>query len=718
MAEEAQFTGRHDHHAIKSSAALRAQPIKFVSSGLLNDKRDSEQKAQEISTKPTSRSMEKTQTPAAADNHRNIANDDNAKQQDVQMKSLQDGIGRVAIRDSARCKTSSSTTTKTSSANQDAPGRRSPSPTPSDSSMEEVVFVGRDVSPGAAPITEKTPPASNPSLPPLFTFTSATNNGNGHAPVAHSEKQASANVVETKDSSPVLEKRAAIRKDPTVKNEPEPAVPPEWAFKEQPSGPDAKRNKGNKSKRYRKAEVDDNTSELDDILADYIDNMAGGGLSDDDDDDLSRMLKASRATKPAAATENTGQDVKATKDTKEQLAAKPKAARNKAHKRVIQQAIDDDTDNEMPAEIGEILEVRERVNGSVQFLVSDIDLPVDEGARWVTQKLLESHERGDSLVQDFWAAKIMESSSSSNTDVESGPEDESVSESEGEEDVDDDVIDSDGGGNNDNGIRDDSNSDEDDDDDDEMDNELENFIYNDIDSSAMTDEAIARALGMQEQMGLDTDEVMLFDGNEDFIPLDPRANKQKKKGKKKQREMELDIERQLNEFLPASSAFPDDDDDDIPMIKQTKSKKKGKPQKAEGTEFPSASAFADTLDQDPYGAYDIMDFERPSLRRGNKGRKAPDFQLSDEELTAQLQQSWETDRNKKKKRKQDREERRREGLLGVTSKTGRTTLDLQLKYSRGMKMDDVGKEVRQFLLSSSDRYVVSFSSALLLIKVN
>lgn len=694
MAEEAQFTGRHDH-AVKTSGNLRLQPIQFVRSGLLNDKRDSEQKAKEINNK-TLLSLGTEKSTRGGNDGRSTG-----KQQDAQVDSLQEGIGRVAIDDSTRA-----TSTRTLPVNEDIE-QRPPSPTPSDSSMEEVVFVGRDASPSRPQmITEKSSPvprlSSPPPLPPLRSSSGRDNAGDQSS--AQSGKQDSANPIKIRKFSPApapqtrdMSSHDGVDAPAKNKTKEEP-MPPEWAFKDRKSGrPDPKRTK---NKRSQRTEANGNNSELDDILTDYIDNMAAEQGLSDEDDELSRMLKASRTPITATEKEKTGSESKTEENA--HTTAQSKSNR-KAQKRVVQQVIDEDTDDEIPAEIGEILDVRERANGSVQFLISDIDLPTDEGARWVTQKLLESHVRGDELMQDFWAAKIVESSSSSNSEDESGPADESISESDDEE-VNDDVNDIDGNNddssdkNGDDDDNDDEYEEDDDDEDDQMGSEADNLIFNDIDSSAMTDEAIARALARQEQLGLDTDDVMLFDGNEDFIPLDPQqwSKKQIQTDKNKTREVERHLERQLHELVAKPS-------------NTRGGNKKRKSQKAERTEFPSASAFADALDQDPYGAYDIMDFERPSLRPRNKGKKAPDFQLSDEELAAQLQQSWETDRNKKNKRRQQREELRREGLLGVTNnKTGKTTVDLQMKYSRGMQMDDVGNEIRAFLLSSSEKYVLLF----------
>ena len=124
---------------------------------------------------------------------------------------------------------------------------------------------------------------------------------------------------------------------------------------------------------------------------------------------------------------------------------------------------------------------------------------------------------------------------------------------------------------------------------------------------------------------------------------------------------------------------------------------KTKPRK---TRFPSASAFADALESDPYHGFDIMDYNRPSLRKKVKGRKGPpDFMLSDSELEMELERAWRNDREKKKSKKQKREELRSQGLLGRS--IGKP--DLKTKYAHGMGVDDTKSEIRAFLLSSKDR---------------
>lgn len=122
--------------------------------------------------------------------------------------------------------------------------------------------------------------------------------------------------------------------------------------------------------------------------------------------------------------------------------------------------------------------------------------------------------------------------------------------------------------------------------------------------------------------------------------------------------------------------------------------------KSKKTRFPSASAFADALESDPYHGIDIMDYNRPSLRKKAKGSKGPsDIMLSDSELEMELERAWRNDREKKKSKKQKREELRSQGLLGRS--IGKP--DLKTKYAHGMGVDDLKSEIRAFLLSSKDR---------------
>ncbi|PWY66162.1 R3H and G-patch domain protein [Aspergillus eucalypticola CBS 122712] len=112
--------------------------------------------------------------------------------------------------------------------------------------------------------------------------------------------------------------------------------------------------------------------------------------------------------------------------------------------------------------------------------------------------------------------------------------------------------------------------------------------------------------------------------------------------------------------------------------------------------FASATAFADALDFDPYYGFDIMDFNRPSVKKKSKGKgRSLDISLSDSELESELVNAWQNDRAKKKARKQKREELRSQGLLG----RGRQNPSLKDKYSNGIGTEDLRSEIRHFLLS-------------------
>jgi len=108
--------------------------------------------------------------------------------------------------------------------------------------------------------------------------------------------------------------------------------------------------------------------------------------------------------------------------------------------------------------------------------------------------------------------------------------------------------------------------------------------------------------------------------------------------------------------------------------------------------FAPASLLADAYDE-----FDVMDFDRPSLKRKPKGRKGKlEFDLSDSELEASMQMAWDNDRVKKKERKHEREELRVQGLLG--SKNGRP--DLKQKYKEGMGIHAVKEEIKNFLMGT------------------
>ena len=185
----------------------------------------------------------------------------------------------------------------------------------------------------------------------------------------------------------------------------------------------------------------------------------------------------------------------------------------------------------------------------------------------------------------------------------------------------------------------------------------------------MTDEQIARLLSKQEELGLGSEELLLFDGDED-----------------ERMSEDMDVGLLRKQAVGYSNAY-----------RQRK-------RRAQDV-FASASSFAGVFDQDPYSGFDVMNQERSSLRRRKGRRGALPFELSDAELEGSLQSAWENDRTKKKIRKQEREELRAQGLLGKKNK-----LDMKAKYAEGMSIDEVKNEVREFLTSTKERYGAAFQS--------
>ncbi|KAI6779684.1 uncharacterized protein J7T54_007728 [Emericellopsis cladophorae] len=96
-------------------------------------------------------------------------------------------------------------------------------------------------------------------------------------------------------------------------------------------------------------------------------------------------------------------------------------------------------------------------------------------------------------------------------------------------------------------------------------------------------------------------------------------------------------------------------------------------------------------------SFDVMDWERPSLRRkkGKGARARINFDLSDSDLEETLQLAFKRDRLKKAERKRQREELRALGMLGPS---GHKQDDLRVKYPSGMSIDQMAEEFRGFLL--------------------
>ena len=176
----------------------------------------------------------------------------------------------------------------------------------------------------------------------------------------------------------------------------------------------------------------------------------------------------------------------------------------------------------------------------------------------------------------------------------------------------------------------------------------------------MTDEKIARLLAKQEELGMGSNELYLFDDTADADADEEAA-------------------------IPISRFKS--------TMTSSKSQCKSRGARRLRDDFRGVNELADA-----YDGFDVMDFDRPSLKKKLKGRKGKFiFDLSDSELEASMHIAWEKDRTKKKERKLEREELRVQGLL--RTKNGKP--DLTAKYKEGMGIHDVKDEIKNFLMGSN-----------------
>lgn len=291
------------------------------------------------------------------------------------------------------------------------------------------------------------------------------------------------------------------------------------------------------------------------------------------------------------------------------------------------------TSNETLDSIQQVLAKRERPSG-VQYLVVGADHTVDD-ARWLRISSLEI-PGAQALIQEFEdQIELNRLPDGSDVSDASLPVDEQVA-----QDLQEDLDDQEDEGN-----------------------------LADRRKTRMTDEQIARLLTKQEELGLGSSDLMLFDGAD--VGTDNKDDLQ----------FDRLWERAVTSRAPSSC----------------------KSTKQPHSNFPSATAFADVLDQDLYNGFNVMDQQRPSPRKRPKGRPGKlSLELSDSELEQSIQTAWEKDRTKKMMRKQEREELRAQGLMGRKNKP-----NMKAKYSEGISITEVKKEIRDFLISSMERYVTS-----------
>jgi hypothetical protein len=380
--------------------------------------------------------------------------------------------------------------------------------------------------------------------------------------------------------------------------------------------------------------------EDDAMMQDYIDNMA---LDDDDDDDADNDAAGSgvlpdRDGKPAARNEH----FRFHKSSGEQST---KVQVQSVMTKAVQGTIDisdwdsadlDDfndlsTTDEDVADVGRVLRHRSRPRGK-QYLVTAVGADVGD-AKWMAHTKLVSTTAVEQirLYEEIQEARLALSF------------DDSTSEGDDPEELED--------------LADEIASEHD-----ENDRIIDRV-------SRMTDEQLARAYAKQQELGIDGDELQLFGADDDDIDLDNDFT--------------------VDEFMNGDSFIP------FSVSKHTSNRGRSKRNQRARDSFPSAGALADAIDQDPYGGFDVMDFDRPSLRPKRKGRKS-DFPYNledvDSELADQLVNTWTKDRDKKAARKREKQEAREAMLLDAAE--GSTPAAIKLR-------------IRQFLMSESDTLELS-----------
>jgi hypothetical protein len=291
------------------------------------------------------------------------------------------------------------------------------------------------------------------------------------------------------------------------------------------------------------------------------------------------------------------------------------------------------TSNEPFEAVEVILSMRERPTGR-QYLVV-WQGRTSEDAQWVSLPVLIEAGASDSIAL-FEARESLE--------VHSESTDNSASDSDSDDDLVHDL------------------------EEDFRDAELEELFLENL-QAGMSDEQIAQRLAKQEELGLGSTEIRLFDGYE---PVDSSSE-------------ELNV-------LPREQAL---EYGSVFSSTQKQSRIRRTP----------ISTYTCFLDDDQYDGFDVMDRDRPSLHRRTKNRRhVPSFENSDPDLEISTQLAWENDRKKKRLQKQQRQELRTQGLLGKGGK-----LDMKAKYPEGMTTTELKLHIKEFLSSDKMRYDYPFN---------
>ena len=474
---------------------------------------------------------------------------------------------------------------------------RSPSPTPSSSSGEVILFRGRDNN--ANSISRNT--QSPERIPLANSFDARMKAVEERIHIQEElfketlQKELSEETSHRKSSSLAF-CEGLMTKQPTSTHHSNSFAPVIFGRK--------KRNRGRGRRTKQAAEVDA-------ILADYLVNM------DSDDGDLLASAPGFSARELGVTDDDAWQETDNSSDEAQSSEAHLKGGWDSN----IEDLGEMSTSDGSVGELRGIFSKRERMSG-FQYLVVCENETMDD-ARWVPASTLTSVV-AQALIKAFEAEKKLTAQFAAASDDDDDDDDNNLdsinggmmTDGDGEDDVD----------------------------------RLQSKIKH------KGDEHIARLLAKQEELGMGSGELLLFDDaadadEEDAVPLPDQS---------------------FNPFM-------------LPQQKLRSKQSK--------RHFPAASALADAYDR-----FDVMDFERPSLMtrpKGHKGKIVVDG-VDDSEFIESMHTAWGNDRIKKKQRKQEREELRRQGLLG--SRNGKP--DLKDKYKEGMGIKAIKNEMKSFLMSN------------------
>ncbi|KAK4182758.1 hypothetical protein QBC35DRAFT_509362 [Podospora australis] len=181
----------------------------------------------------------------------------------------------------------------------------------------------------------------------------------------------------------------------------------------------------------------------------------------------------------------------------------------------------------------------------------------------------------------------------------------------------------------------------------DQDDALEEEEGDDEDFADVDDETLARLLSKQEELGLGTEELVLFDS------LAVGKSKGKNKNSKRTPRGDSSFSNALGNVRSVVDAFEN---------------------------------------------ADLLDWGQTAPRK-RRSKQPPTFNVSDSEIEEALKTAWSRDRERKKGRKQEREALRAQGLL----RKGATCDDLHVKYPTGFKLEDFKTEIASFLVGSDER---------------